>query len=140
MANKKQKLIGDKISSLIRDENVPHEQAIAIALSMYKAGRLRPDGKYVPVKESFAKERLRPTSSDSKYHENFFNLIDKVLQEKHVLLPHVLPNNKMRQGLRSIYAGGHLIGGYVITPLAIVTYDSDGNEVSRLDRGLVDRL
>ena len=42
----KDNLIGDKIK-VLRRENVPEKQAIAEAISMKRAGRLRPGGVYV---------------------------------------------------------------------------------------------
>jgi hypothetical protein len=44
-------LVSDKIR-VLRKENVPERQAIATALSMRRAGRLRPGGVYVPAKKS----------------------------------------------------------------------------------------
>lgn len=44
------KLVGQKINAL-RTEGVPQRQAVAEALSMERAGRLRPGGVYVPAKK-----------------------------------------------------------------------------------------
>lgn len=44
------KLVGEKIK-VLRAEGIPENQAVAMALSMAKAGRLRPGGVYVPVKK-----------------------------------------------------------------------------------------
>lgn len=38
--------VSDKIR-VLRNEGKPQEQAVAMALSMQRAGRLRPGGKYV---------------------------------------------------------------------------------------------
>lgn len=40
--------VGDKIK-VLRAEGTPQKQAVAEALSMERAGRLRPSGIYVPV-------------------------------------------------------------------------------------------
>lgn len=42
----KDSLVGDKIK-VLRSENVPQRQAVAMSLSMERAGRLRPGGVYV---------------------------------------------------------------------------------------------
>lgn len=44
----KKSLVGEKIR-VLRKENVPEKQAVAEALSMERAGRLRKGGKYVRV-------------------------------------------------------------------------------------------
>jgi hypothetical protein len=48
---RKQKLVSDKIR-VLRNEGTPQKQAVATALSMQRAGRLRPGGVYVPAKKS----------------------------------------------------------------------------------------
>lgn len=292
MATKKQRLVRDKIAVLMRDEKMPAKQAVAVALSMHRAGRLRPGGEYVPVKESLTMVPKRPTFNDSlkphkqvksgdehhpqpdmvsrevfdtsnsrtalkrhlskthptadvvkahdegglviratpqvakrvskstqrsvsymgtihsdehghlpghywhvkrwnegtrivgreqsqdsseaplpkgvadarpalkarkaselahrvsslisdklrksskEYRKSQLSVIRGGRTEESVLMPQVVTSGKMRQGLRPIYAGGILIGGYVITPFAVVTYDVKGNEISRVDRGL----
>lgn len=50
--------VSDKIR-VLRHENVPRDQAIAMSLSMERAGRLRPGGKYVRAKK---KRRSRSRS------------------------------------------------------------------------------
>jgi hypothetical protein len=49
-------LVSQKISKL-RSENVPERQAVAEALSMKRAGRLRQGGKYVRVKKRKSSRR-----------------------------------------------------------------------------------
>lgn len=49
-----EKLVGEKIS-VLRREGVPQRQAVAEALSMQRAGRLRPGGVYVHVAKSIGK-------------------------------------------------------------------------------------
>ena len=47
MASKEaQRNISDKIK-VLRDEGTPQKQAVAMSISMQKAGRLRPGGKYI---------------------------------------------------------------------------------------------
>ena len=48
--------VSDKIS-VLRHENVPRDQAIAMSLSMERAGRLRPGGKYVRAKKKRSRSR-----------------------------------------------------------------------------------
>ena len=43
-------LVSDKIK-VLRKEKMPEKQAIATAISMNRAGRLRPGGVYVPAKK-----------------------------------------------------------------------------------------
>jgi hypothetical protein len=47
----KDNLVGDKIS-VLRKEGTPQKQAVAMALSMKRAGRLRPGGVYVHKRKS----------------------------------------------------------------------------------------
>lgn len=42
----KQSLISDKIK-VLRAEGTPQKQAVAMSISMQKAGRLKPGGRYV---------------------------------------------------------------------------------------------
>ena len=44
------KLIGEKIP-VLRKEGMKPKQAVAVALNMQRAGRLRPGGVYVPAKK-----------------------------------------------------------------------------------------
>jgi hypothetical protein len=44
------KLVGEKIP-ILRKEGMKPKQAVAVALNMQRAGRLRPGGVYVPVKK-----------------------------------------------------------------------------------------
>ena len=46
---RKNRLVSEKIK-VLRDEKVPQRQAVATALSMGRAGRLRPGGIYVHKK------------------------------------------------------------------------------------------
>lgn len=41
--------ISDKIRYLVKSEGKPQSQAVAIALSMARSGRLKKGGRYVPV-------------------------------------------------------------------------------------------
>jgi hypothetical protein len=51
MARKRKRtLVSDKISKL-RHEGVPQQQAIAMSMSMNRAGRLRKGGKYVHARK-----------------------------------------------------------------------------------------
>jgi hypothetical protein len=292
LSSRKQKLVGDKIAVLMRDEKMSPKQAIAVALSMHKSGRLRAGGKYVPVKESLSVVPKRPSFNDSlkphkqiksgdEHHEQpdmvhaevFHKTNGRPELKRHIekthptaevikphdegglllratpqvarrvskstqravsymgtihsdehghlpghywhvkrwaegtpivgrgsssegseaplpkgvadarpalkakrdsetykraadlvadklrksskeyrrsrlgvirggktdestIVPEIVTGSKMRQGLRPIYSGGEIIGGYVITPFAVVTYDAKGNEVSRVERGL----
>lgn len=47
---KSRSLVSQKISKL-RHEGKPQQQAVAMALSMGRAGRLRPGGRYVHVRK-----------------------------------------------------------------------------------------
>ena len=68
----KNKLISEKISFL-KKEGYPHDQAVAISISMYKSGRLRPGGVYVksrkrtnPTKSRKAKKSRKPKKKSRK--------------------------------------------------------------------------
>ncbi|MAV33790.1 MAG: hypothetical protein CMQ02_10220, partial [Gammaproteobacteria bacterium] len=68
----KNKLISEKISFL-KKEGYPHDQAVAISISMYKSGRLRPGGVYVksrkrtnPKKSRKAKKSRKPKKKSRK--------------------------------------------------------------------------
>lgn len=59
MARKKKeknRRVGDKIR-VLRKENVPEKQAVATALSMERAGRLKRGGKYVHVSKASKRRR-----------------------------------------------------------------------------------
>ena len=47
----KKSLVSQKIP-VLRREGIPEKQAVAMAISMNKAGRLRQGGKYVPARKS----------------------------------------------------------------------------------------
>lgn len=47
------KLVGEKIP-VLRKEGMKPKQAVAVALNMQRAGRLRPGGVYVPAKKKNA--------------------------------------------------------------------------------------
>lgn len=68
----KNKLISEKISFL-KKEGYPHDQAVAISISMYESGRLRPGGVYVksrkrtkPKKSRKAKKSRKPKKKSRK--------------------------------------------------------------------------
>ena len=68
----KNKLVSEKISFL-KKEGYPHDQAVAISISMYKSGRLRPGGVYVksrkrtnPKKSRKAKKSRKPKKKSRK--------------------------------------------------------------------------
>ncbi len=68
----KNKLISEKIS-LLKKEGYPHDQAVAISISMYESGRLRPGGVYVksrkrtkPKKSRKAKKSRKPKKKSRK--------------------------------------------------------------------------
>ena len=68
----KNKLISEKISFL-KKEGYPQDQAVAISISMYKSGRLRPGGVYVksrkrtkPKKSRKAKKSRKPKKKSRK--------------------------------------------------------------------------
>jgi hypothetical protein len=49
---KKRTKVSEKISKLVKSEGVPQKQAVAMALSMERAGRLRKGGKYIRKKKT----------------------------------------------------------------------------------------
>lgn len=51
MADKASKLVSEKIG-VLRKEGMPEKQAVATSISMGKAGRLRPGGRYVKARKS----------------------------------------------------------------------------------------
>ena len=51
MAKKQRSLVSQKIS-VLRHEGTPEKQAVAEAISMGRAGRLRQGGKYVRARKS----------------------------------------------------------------------------------------
>ena len=79
-------------------------------------------------------DRLHKSSRE--YRKSKLGLIRGRKTDESALVPQLVTGGKMRQGLRPIYSGGTLIGGYVITPFAVVTYDAKGQEISRVERGL----
>ena len=61
----KNKLISEKISFL-KKEGYPHDQAVAISISMYESGRLRPGGVYVKSRKRTKPKKSRKSKKSRK--------------------------------------------------------------------------
>jgi hypothetical protein len=49
--------VSKKISHLVREEGVPQKQAVAMSLSMKRAGRLTEEGRYIRKKRKVTSKR-----------------------------------------------------------------------------------